>query len=431
MFPIGDVAELPTEHIEAEIERLAAGIAATSARWLLLVGEYDARGAWGTWGGVKSSAEWVAWRCSLTPRAAREHVRVARALRNLPKAIAAFAAGELSYSKVRALSRVATPESEEDLVEIATHATAAQLERIMAGYRRVSLRQANMAHEERFLSYYWNHDGSLRLSGSLPAEEGALFLRALEAARDGLFESGENGSAEPHQARESGENGSAEPRDASPPRPRSVDALGLMAESFLASGPAERKGAERYQLVLHSRADGRFHLGDGPALTPETAKRLGCDARLVSITERDGEPLSVGRRTRSVSAAIRRALEARDGGCRFPGCNARRYLDAHHVEHWAAGGETSKRNLVLLCRRHHRLVHEGGYSIGFSENGELEVRAPGGRRVEANPKLRFDLPFRPPETGPLQIGTGERMDLGMTVDGVASAIDRANRDGHG
>jgi len=414
---LDNLTAVPTEHIEAEIERLAAGIAATSARWLLLVGEYDARGAWSSWAGIRSSSEWVAWRCAITPRAAREHVRVARALRELPRTCSAFAAGELSYSKVRALSRVATRDSEAELMEIAGRATAAQLERILAGYRRVSLAQANGAHEERFLSHYWEGDGSLRISGSLPAEEGALFLRALEAARDVLCE---NGSAEP---RERGENGSAEPR--SEVRPRSVDALGLIAESFLASGPRERSGAERYQLVLHSRADGRVHLGDGPAVTGEAAKRLACDAGMIAIAERDGEPLDVGRRTRSVPAALRRALEARDGGCRFPGCESRRFLDAHHVHHWADGGDTSKQNLVLLCRRHHRLVHEGGFSISFNERGELHVRTPGGRLIETSPKLRFDPSFRLPRAGPLQTGTGEGMDLGLAVDGVIASVGRS------
>ena len=200
-----------------------------------------------------------------------------------------------------------------------------------------------------------------------------------------------------------------------------------MAESFLANGPAERSGGERYQLILHSRADGRFHLGDGPALPRETAERLGCDASVVSITERDGEPLSVGRRTRSTPAALRRALEARDGGCRFPGCDARRHLDAHHVHHWAHGGETSKRNLLLLCRRHHRLVHEGGYSINFDERGELVVRSPSGRLIETRPMLPFDPSFRPPRAGPLRTGTGEKMDLALSVDAMIATIERSAR----
>jgi uncharacterized protein DUF222/HNH endonuclease len=432
MFDNGaEIRELQTEHLEAEIERLAAGIAATTARWILLVGQYDARDGWWSWAGVKSSAHWVSWRCSVTMRAAREHVRVARALRELPKTTAAFAAGELSYSKVRALSRVATPECEEDLLEIAEHATAAQLERIMAGYRRVSLREANQIYDESFLSCFWEADGSLRVSGSLPPEEGALFLRALEAARDELFQ---QARAEREATQKSDENGSAEPparheRDESVPRIRSVDALSTVAESFLATGPLERRAGERYQLILHSRADGRFHLGDGPALPEETAKRLGCDASVVSLTERDGEPLSVGRRTRSVSAALRRALEARDGGCRFPGCNSRRYLDAHHIRHWAEGGETSKSNLLLLCRRHHRLVHEGAYILGINEREAIEVRTPAGRLLEGSPKLRFDPSFRAPEAGPLRVGSGENMDLGWAVEGVISVVERARGPG--
>ena len=416
---VEDLAALPTEHIEAEIERLAAGIAASTARWLLLVGEYDARDAWWSWGGVKSTAHWVSWRCSVTPHAAREQVRVARALRELPKTTSAFADGELSYSKVRALTRVATPECEEDLIELATHATAAQLERILAGYRRVSAQEANVAHKGRFLTHFWDTDGSLRISGSLPAEEGALFLRALEAAHDELFE-----QMRAQQGESDGGDVSAGTSGEPPLRPRSADALGLMAESFLASGPAERSGAERYQLVLHSRADGRFHLGDGPALAGETARRLACDTSIVSITERDGEPLSVGRRTRSISAAIRRSLEARDGGCRFPGCNARRHLDAHHIHHWAAGGETSKGNLVLLCRPHHRLLHEGGYRMSVSARGSLEFRTDGGRLIETSPGLRVDRSFRiPPRAGPLHTGTGERFDLGIAVERVYDAIE--------
>ncbi len=414
-----DVAAMATEHIEAEIERLAAGIAATSARWLLLIGEYDARDGWWTWHGVKSAADWVSWRCAVAPRAAREQVRVARALRELPVITAAFCAGELSYSKARALTRVATADSEEELLEIARHATAAQLERILAGYRRATTDDAERARRLRFFDHHWDQDGSLRFEGSLPPEEGALLLRALEAGLDLLREqfrdeAGENGE----------ENGSAEPfseREQERERPRQSDALGLLAETFLANGPAELRGGERFQVILHSRADGRFHLADGPALPAATAERLGCDSSVVALTERDGEPLSVGRRTRTVPAAIRRALEARDGGCRFPGCESRRFLDAHHVHHWAAGGETSQRNLVLLCRRHHRLVHEGGYSLGLGPSGELEIRAPDGRRIEARPRLRLDPAFRvPSRAGPILTGSGERADLGMCVDRVLS-----------
>ena len=146
-----------------------------------------------------------------------------------------------------------------------------------------------------------------------------------------------------------------------------------LAELSLAAGAAGRSGAERYQVVVHVDAgEGASVLEDGPALAPETAERLACDASLVEIVERDGVPLSVGRRTRTVPPAMRRALQARDRRCRYPGCENRRFLHAHHIRHWADGGETKLDNLVLLCSRHHRFVHEAGYSIHACGGGELE-----------------------------------------------------------
>ena len=123
---------------------------------------------------------------------------------------------------------------------------------------------------------------------------------------------------------------------------------------------------------------------DGPTLPAETARRLGCDASIVTLVERDGEPLSVGRKTRSVPTALARALRSRDGGCRFPGCDRPHLVDAHHIEHWAHGGETSLDNLVQLCRHHHRLVHEGGFSVTRTPAG-LEFRAPAGHLLDTIP----------------------------------------------
>jgi hypothetical protein len=178
--------------------------------------------------------------------------------------------------------------------------------------------------------------------------------------------------------------------------------------------------------LLARDGDGTVHVRDGPALAPETARRLGCDASVVPILASGGEVLSVGRRSRSVPARIRRALEARDRGCRFPGCDHRRWVDAHHIRHWAAGGETSLENLILLCRHHHRLVHEGGYSVRSRADGRLEFQRPGGGVVPASP------PFPPARThserlraGPLLTGSVEPMQLGPCVDAVFAAT------GHG
>ncbi|HEX2468176.1 MAG TPA: DUF222 domain-containing protein [Solirubrobacterales bacterium] len=215
LAPAAELAELPLEHIEHEIEQLAAHINAGNARWVALVGEFDRRNGWWQWG-VRSCAEWVAWRCALEPRSAREHVRVARALRELPLIREQFSLGALSFSKVRALTRIAEPDSEADLLELARHATAAQLERIVRTTRRATAAEADENHRERLISWSWDEHGCLCFSGRLPAEEGAQFLRALEGCRDALHESaaGERGSAEPPTHEES------PPPPRSPPTPR-------------------------------------------------------------------------------------------------------------------------------------------------------------------------------------------------------------------
>jgi hypothetical protein len=412
---VSDLAGLSLVELEEELATLASHIYAGTCRWLELVGELDRRGEWAE-SGCGSCAEWLAWRCALLPRAAREHVRVARRLPELPRVHAAFARGELSYAKVRALTRVADAGSEEELLELARVMTAAQLERAVSAYRRVTTADANDLHEDAHLTTFWDADGSLVIRGRLAPEEGALFLRALEAARDSLWE----------QARKA-ERGSAEPRRG----PRSAEALVALADAALASR-GDRAGGERYQLVVHVDADalandgeGGCALDDGPALAPETARRLACDASLVAFGERNGESVRVGRKTRVIPPALRRALRARDRGCRFPGCENRRFVDAHHVRHWARGGETRLANLVLLCRRHHRLVHEGGYGI----DERLRFYDPWGRRL---PRV-----FRPPPgdadellrqehtatIGPhtCASGTGEQMDVALAVDALVSA----------
>ena len=134
----------------------------------------------------------------------------------------------------------------------------------------------------------------------------------------------------------------------------------------------------------------RCELEDGPALALDTARRLACDSTVVGIVEgEDGEPLDIGRKTRSIPAAISRALKARDGGCRFPGCDRTRFCDGHHIMHWANGGETKLENLITLCGFHHRLVHEGGYGLRRTDDGLFIFTRPDGRRVEAEWRAMF------------------------------------------
>jgi uncharacterized protein DUF222/HNH endonuclease len=407
---MSDLAEMSLPVLEDEIATLSAHLAAGMCRWLGLVGELDRRRAWAEYYGCTSCAHWLSWRCAVSPRSAREHVRVARRLPELPLIRAAFAGGELSYAKVRALTRVAERESEGELLELARLMTASQLERAVRAYRRVTSEDAEAVQANAHLDLSWDDDGALVLRGRLAPEDGALFVRALEAAREALAGDG-RGSAEP--------------------RPTRAEALVALADATLAAA-AGRSGGDRYQVVVHVDAaalsssddSGGCMLEDGPPVAAETARRLACDASLVAASDRDGHTLRLGRKKRTIPVALRRALQARDGGCRFPGCDNRRFLHAHHVRHWARGGETSLDNLVLLCSRHHRLVHEGGY--GLDERLRFYDRQ--GRRLPAvwRPP-RADPALLPPQTlqpiGPdtCAHGSGERINLTDAVDALLCA----------
>ncbi|MGH2837892.1 MAG: DUF222 domain-containing protein, partial [Thermoleophilaceae bacterium] len=275
-------------------------------------------------------------------------------------------------------------------------------------------------HEERFVSLVQQPDGSWSLRGSLTPEDGALLARALDAARDELREQSK-GEGVPAGTSVALDQGSA----------RNADALGLMAETLLATGPAARTGGDRYQVVVHVDAEaiggGADAAGaaigeDGP-IAAETARRIACDTSVVTMNERDGRAVGVGRKTRSIPPALRRALLRRDPCCRFPGCTQRRGLDGHHIEHWARGGATNLDNLVHLCRHHHRLLHEGGFTLARA-GAALVFRTPGGQPLPAVPvprrgdcgALRRRSAHVQPDT--CRAGIGESFDLGTAVDRV-------------
>ena len=218
-----------------------------------------------------------------------------------------------------------------------------------------------------------------------------------------------------------------------------VDALLLVADSFLARGAADRTGGERHQIVVHvdaatlrTRARGeRCELDTGAPVAAETARRLACDAAIVPLLERAGTPLGVGRKTRSIPPALRRALAARDGGCRFPGCDARRFIDAHHIRHWADGGPTNLTNLIHLCTRHHRLLHEGGYTLTAGRARQFTFRRPDGRAIPhcptppssrgpgGLPRRRVGEPPPPPIAPDACVPlSGDRLDLDLAIQAL-------------
>jgi hypothetical protein len=369
-----------------------------------LLAEFHHREGWQDTG-FGSTAEWLAWRIGILPGAARERVRTALALQQLPRTSEAMKNGELSFTKVRALTRVATPDTEEALLDFARAGSAANLERVVRGWKTLDRKSEVTAEQIRYrsrrFSTWVDDDGMVVVRGRLDPEAGAVFMRAVEAASDALYRQ-EDPRAGGGQSRElSGCGGSddAGPDDETRPEQRRADAVGLLAERALAKGFGDEgvsgSRAQRYQVMLHVDAGtleedgdvGQSELEDGTRVSAETSRRVACDASVVTITHApDGGTLGAGRRTRTVPPSVRRALEARDRGCRFPGCGLR-FTDAHHVKHWADGGETSLRNLVLLCRRHHRVVHEGGVRVCVDRTGQVVFFTPGGKAL-------FEVPER-------------------------------------
>lgn len=366
----GRVAEASRKELVAEMAQLAAHVNAAVARWLGLVLECRRQGV----AAGDDFAVYLGWRCGIAPREAREFLRVGEALEALPLIGAAFERGELSWCKVRQLTRVATAASEEGLLSLAAGLTASQLERALRAFRRVQTSEAAESHRLEYVDWFWDEDGSLLLRARLAAEDGVVVVRALEAAAERVR------AGQPQDWRERLRK---QQESMTPPRPAAVEALvDLAGRSLTATGPEDEGSAEPVRLVVHVDAaaltadgPGRCELEQGPVISPETARRLGCDADQVASVERDGLPISVGRRRRTVPPRLRRLLEARDQGiCRWPGCDRRRHLAAHHRRHWAHGGQTSLDNLVLLCFQHHRLVHEGGYTIESGRDGTGELR---------------------------------------------------------
>lgn len=381
-------AVLPTHSVDAlesEIADLWASISQRMARWLDLIADYDARDA-AKRHGFRSTSAWLAWRCGVDARTAREYVSVARRLRGLPEVRAALAAKQISYSKARAIARAPETEPVAPLLEMARTSTADEMEKVVSGLRTAeSAMLATYRHtrRRRRLDWWTNPDGSLGIMGTLPADDGAALVEAVETAAEGLHEP----------------DGEGEHPDRRPSLPtRRADALVEIA----------RSGAPRTEIVVHVdpealgclAADGEAKAGricaleDGPALPSEVVRRLACDAGVTLVAEgaSTGSGLDLGRSRRLVSGSLRAALTRRDRKCQFPGCNRRHGLSAHHIEHWAHGGATDAANLVLLCAYHHRAVHEDGFGLRRNPvNGKLEFWRPDGTLLDDHP---------PPVRGP-------------------------------
>ena len=384
------------------VAMLAARVSVGEHALVVAIADFDEAGGFVEQGAL-STVQWLGYRCGMSAGVAHEKLRVGRALRALPGIDAAWAKGRLTYSKVRALTRVATPDNEADLVAIAQSATAAQLERICRHYRAATCERTPVeAKLERFVQVRQTDHGSTRVTLQLPPDEGARFVAALDAAMAQLA---------------SEEGGRGDDDDARPDR---ADAAMALAESFFASGARPRRSGAPHEVVLHvdasacrvadpsaarrgdrsSAEESKGVVEDAPAVgfienagdqgvDADAARRLLCDASVsVLVAGADQATLRAGRKRRTVPSAMRRALDARAAHrCQFPGCTHRHYLDAHHVHHWADGGATNLSNLVLLCRRHHVFVHEHGWTIDSSAENTPRFCPPHGRPLPPSPAL--------------------------------------------
>ena len=359
------------DQLEEAIISLSSRINSSEYEFLVLVREFDLRQGWKAYH-FNNCSEWLNMKCGIVPGTAREKIRVANALFDLPAISKAFQKGDLSYSKARSLTRVATPRNEERLLKYAIPATALQVENhcreLRNVQRNVSTADANRLHQQRYLSRSLHGDGSMTISVELPKESGDLVMKALELALKEL-----DLDADTFE----GEEGTANSEDSH--LARHADALVQMAKGYLAGGKDKKSStADHYQVMVHvdeevlRNAPTESSKSDLPC---ETIRRLCCDSGIVAVSQdKKGNPLNVSRKHRVVQPPLKRALLARDKCCRFPGCTHEKWLDAHHVMHWAEGGETSLDNTVLLCSKHHRLLHEGGFRIGKGAGGEWQFR---------------------------------------------------------
>ncbi|MGE0624203.1 MAG: DUF222 domain-containing protein [Pseudomonadales bacterium] len=371
-----------------QVRRLMAQERAVQYRLAACLRELDARDHID--GRPMRLTRWLHDVFGLTFGTAREKVRTARALGSLPLIDTAFRDGDLSYSKVRALTRIATPENEAALLEHARRTSAEGVEQIVRSLKQQeSLEDVQALIRSRSLSTRWDETGALIIQGRLTPEQGEVFLKALAQATEAVYGDGDSDGESDDEDRYWNRRADAlvqvmadslAGKTASTPGDRHQVVVHVDAEALAAEVPDEDVPAGTSVSAETPESEGSAkNIPAGTRLHPETVRRLACDGGLLTIIESPrGDPLNVGRKTRAIPTSTRRALVARDRHCQFPGCSQERYVEGHHIKHWAQGGETRPDNLVLLCSRHHRAVHELGYRIERTPAGELRFIKPGG-----------------------------------------------------
>jgi hypothetical protein len=379
-FRAETLADLPDARIEEDFAELHRAVEQLEVERLRRLAEIERRRLHER-DGFLSAAAWVVGRFRVAWGAAREHIRLARALDHMPETRAALDEGEVSMSAVRVLvaAREASVEAfercERQLVEAARIHSVSELVRVAAFWREAAVQEDAPGGEDRLRARRRLHAsaslmGMVRVDGDLDPEIGESLLTALKAVIDAESRSGADDDRTPAQKR--------------------ADALGEICRQWLDLAERPTVAGERPHVTVTVDAaalGGRSDAGEldhaGP-VGADAVRRLACDASVMRVVMSGrSEPLDVGRRTPDVPPSMRRAVTVRDRRCRFPGCDRpHTWCDAHHVVHWADGGPTALSNLVLLCRRHHRMIHSGRFGVELSGGGPLFRRSDGSHLVE-------------------------------------------------
>ena len=368
----------PSRRSSALVEALDAAhrqIGHIQLELLSLIAQVDRLEAWREQG-ARDTAHWVAMRYGISEWKARRWIAAAHALERLPRLSEALAGGELGIDKVVELARFVTAQDEADLIGWAKWVSCAAVRRRGDLAARASREEVIEAERSRSVSWWYLDEGRrFGLEAELPAAQGAVVARALERLAESM-------PAMPDE------------EDECFASTRRADALVALCSARIAEDP----DPDRATVVIHAQLDGLENgtggceVEDGPVIHPETARRLLCNARVQTVIEdRDGNVLGLGRLTREPSAWMTRQVRYRDRECRFPGCGARRFTEAHHIMWWRHGGRTDLDNLLLICSFHHRLVHEHGWSVRRNAGDEVEWLRSDGTRYRAGPSPGDDL----------------------------------------
>jgi hypothetical protein len=436
------------EELGSRIVGLAGRLAAATCRWLLLVADFDARDGCGRYG-LASTVRWLTHYCGLSKRTAVEHVRVARALRAAPALAETFGTGRVSYSHVRAISRlveIASPKLIEELLELAQHSSIAQLEDVVRGLRTAGDPSAPSAPgdsgdpggvEPERVSQRWGSDSRWHASVQLDAEHGAAVQAMLKAiAQAENISTAQALVRMADLARHALTGIPAAPTEAAVLKSPDTSVVVHLDARQVPAGEGgarsrERSGSER---GVWRRPFAR--LADGPGLSRAVAERLCCSGRIRTVVEgADGHVLDVGRERRLVTTRQLIALLQRDVGCAHPGCGSTAGLQAHHVQHWLYNGKTNMANLILLCAAHHMAIHHGEFSIEALGRERFRFRRADGAEypTHVDPTTCTDASDGPVERDHADVAAtaattrwdGTRLDRAYATSGLARGLDLA------